>query len=190
MLWPEDNLYAQKLALTSYTSGGHSLGIIRLWNESHGVCSYILGTNTYGWILLLPLLLLDELGRKRSPDCFWFYLHVNFMWIHIIVYCFGVCLIFIHATFFSFCKQSSGVLNHHMWTLHKIFMFLFYFLWSRVDALIVKWFGLSRSSKCCCFFAVCTNLKVPWFYFPQRQTSFYTADLKSCLLAQSNQWND
>jgi hypothetical protein len=35
--WPRDTLYPQKLALTSPTSGGHSVGIVRLRTESHGV---------------------------------------------------------------------------------------------------------------------------------------------------------
>jgi hypothetical protein len=35
--WPRDTLYPQKLALTSPTSGGRSVGIVRLWTKGHGV---------------------------------------------------------------------------------------------------------------------------------------------------------
>jgi hypothetical protein len=35
--WPRDSLYLQKLALTSPTIGGRSVGIVRLRNTSHGV---------------------------------------------------------------------------------------------------------------------------------------------------------
>jgi hypothetical protein len=35
--WPRDTLYQQKLALTSPTSGGRSVGIVRLRTKSHGV---------------------------------------------------------------------------------------------------------------------------------------------------------
>jgi hypothetical protein len=39
--WPRDTLYPQKLALTSPTNGGRSVGIVRLWTKkSHGVFSY------------------------------------------------------------------------------------------------------------------------------------------------------
>jgi hypothetical protein len=34
---PRDNLYPQKLALTSTTSGGRSVGIFRLRTKGHGV---------------------------------------------------------------------------------------------------------------------------------------------------------
>jgi hypothetical protein len=34
---PRDTLYPQKLALASLTSGGCSVGIVRLWTTSHGV---------------------------------------------------------------------------------------------------------------------------------------------------------
>jgi hypothetical protein len=34
---PRDSLYPQKLAITSPTSGGRSVGIVRLRTESHGV---------------------------------------------------------------------------------------------------------------------------------------------------------
>jgi hypothetical protein len=36
--WPRDTLYPQKLALTSPTSGGRSIGIVRLRTTGHGVC--------------------------------------------------------------------------------------------------------------------------------------------------------
>jgi hypothetical protein len=32
--WPHDTLYPQKLALTSPTSGGRSVGIVRLWAKA------------------------------------------------------------------------------------------------------------------------------------------------------------
>jgi hypothetical protein len=35
--WPRDTLYSQKLALTSPTSGGRSVGIVRLRTKGHGV---------------------------------------------------------------------------------------------------------------------------------------------------------
>jgi hypothetical protein len=35
--WPRDTLYPQKLARTSLTSGGRSVGIVRLRTTSHGV---------------------------------------------------------------------------------------------------------------------------------------------------------
>jgi hypothetical protein len=35
--WPRDTLYPQKLVLTSPTSGGRSVGIVRLRTKSHGV---------------------------------------------------------------------------------------------------------------------------------------------------------
>jgi hypothetical protein len=35
--WPRDTLYPQKLALTSPTSGGRSVGIVRLLTTGHGV---------------------------------------------------------------------------------------------------------------------------------------------------------
>jgi hypothetical protein len=35
--WPRDTLYPQKLALASLTSGGRSVGIVRLRTTSHGV---------------------------------------------------------------------------------------------------------------------------------------------------------
>jgi hypothetical protein len=36
MRWPRDNLYPQKLALTSPKSGGRSVGIVRLRTTGHG----------------------------------------------------------------------------------------------------------------------------------------------------------
>jgi hypothetical protein len=35
--WPRDTIYLQKLALTSPTSGGRSVGIVRLRTKGHGV---------------------------------------------------------------------------------------------------------------------------------------------------------
>jgi hypothetical protein len=32
--WPRDTLYPQKLALTSPTSGGRSVDIVRLWSKA------------------------------------------------------------------------------------------------------------------------------------------------------------
>jgi hypothetical protein len=40
--WIRDTLYPQKLALTSPTSGGRSVGIVRLRTKSHGVMSLML----------------------------------------------------------------------------------------------------------------------------------------------------
>jgi hypothetical protein len=42
--WPRDTLYPQKFALTSPTSGGRSVGIVRLRTKSHGVYD-IISTN-------------------------------------------------------------------------------------------------------------------------------------------------
>jgi hypothetical protein len=39
--WPRDTLYPQKLALTSPTSGGRSVGIVRLRTKGHGVYLFI-----------------------------------------------------------------------------------------------------------------------------------------------------
>jgi hypothetical protein len=40
--WPRDNFYPQKLTLTSPTSGGRSVGIVRLWIEAtEFVCATI-----------------------------------------------------------------------------------------------------------------------------------------------------
>jgi hypothetical protein len=38
--WPRDTFYPQKLALTSPTSGGRSVGIVRSRIKGHGVCFY------------------------------------------------------------------------------------------------------------------------------------------------------
>jgi hypothetical protein len=37
---PRDTLYPLKLTLTSPTSGGRSVGIVRLWTTGHGVLFY------------------------------------------------------------------------------------------------------------------------------------------------------
>jgi hypothetical protein len=49
--WPSDTLHLQKLALTSLTSDGRSVSIIRLWTQA---MEFLL--------LLLPLLLVPTLG--------------------------------------------------------------------------------------------------------------------------------
>jgi hypothetical protein len=41
MRWPPDTLYPQKLALTSTTSGGRSVAILRLWTTGQGVCLFV-----------------------------------------------------------------------------------------------------------------------------------------------------
>jgi hypothetical protein len=38
--WPRDTLYPKKLALTTPTSGGRSVGIVRLRTKGHGVFSF------------------------------------------------------------------------------------------------------------------------------------------------------
>jgi hypothetical protein len=53
--WPRDTLYPQKLALTSPTSGGGSVGIVRLRTKGHGVFlvlinSYECGNGYLGFI--------------------------------------------------------------------------------------------------------------------------------------------
>jgi hypothetical protein len=45
--WPRDTLYPQKLALTSPTSGGRSVGIVRLRTKSHGVVVLLLTLNGF-----------------------------------------------------------------------------------------------------------------------------------------------
>jgi hypothetical protein len=40
--WPRDTFYPQKLALTSPTSGGLSVGIVRLRTKGHGVYFFFL----------------------------------------------------------------------------------------------------------------------------------------------------
>jgi hypothetical protein len=50
--WPRDTLYRQKLALTSPTSGGRSVGIVRLRTKGHGVyhvVAYTLQTKISPW---------------------------------------------------------------------------------------------------------------------------------------------
>jgi hypothetical protein len=55
--WPRDTLYPQKLALTSPTSGGHSVGIVCLRTKGHGVLAFRLkilhwGLKIFSWVLL------------------------------------------------------------------------------------------------------------------------------------------
>jgi hypothetical protein len=45
--WPRDTLYPQKLALTSPTSGGRSVSIVRLRTKGHGVFSLSLYLGLY-----------------------------------------------------------------------------------------------------------------------------------------------
>jgi hypothetical protein len=45
--WPRDTLYPQKLAITSPTSGGRSVGIVRLRTKGHGVQFFLVLLNTY-----------------------------------------------------------------------------------------------------------------------------------------------
>jgi hypothetical protein len=49
--WPRDTLYPQKLALTSPTSGGRSVGIVRSRTEAIELLLYLTaGTKDEGWI--------------------------------------------------------------------------------------------------------------------------------------------
>jgi hypothetical protein len=50
--WPRDTLYPQKLALTSPTSGGRWVDIVRLWTKSHGVC-LLFETEIQIWFFVL-----------------------------------------------------------------------------------------------------------------------------------------
>jgi hypothetical protein len=50
MRWPRNTLYPQKLALTSPTSGGHSV----LWTKGHRVFIYILQFKSNGFYFLIP----------------------------------------------------------------------------------------------------------------------------------------
>jgi hypothetical protein len=51
--WPHDSLYLQKFALTSPTSGSHSVGIVRLWTRPW---SLVLMTTRISFSKLLLLL--------------------------------------------------------------------------------------------------------------------------------------
>jgi hypothetical protein len=57
--WPRATLYPQKLALTSPTSGGRSVGIVRLRTEGHGVFKFSFFKRCHGeshssYLLLVP----------------------------------------------------------------------------------------------------------------------------------------
>jgi hypothetical protein len=54
--WPRDTLYPQKLALTSPTSGGRSVGRVRLWTKGHGVNQYMWKRDIVAYIRYIPLL--------------------------------------------------------------------------------------------------------------------------------------
>jgi hypothetical protein len=45
--WPRDNLYQQKLALTSPKSGGRSVGIVRSWTQATELLSTMILISTY-----------------------------------------------------------------------------------------------------------------------------------------------
>jgi hypothetical protein len=45
--WPRDTIYPQKLALTSPTNGGRSVGIVLLLTEATELCSYVVLTAKY-----------------------------------------------------------------------------------------------------------------------------------------------
>jgi hypothetical protein len=47
--WPRDTLYPQKLALASLTSGGRSVGIVRLRTTSHGVLVFLYTVGRTPW---------------------------------------------------------------------------------------------------------------------------------------------
>jgi hypothetical protein len=69
--WQHDTLYLKKLALTSATSGGRSVGIVRLRTNGHGVfslyfCCYFLFVEK---ILLIPLKTLNWEVEIRNLYC-------------------------------------------------------------------------------------------------------------------------
>jgi hypothetical protein len=66
--WPRDTLYPQKLALTSPTCGGRSVGIVRLRTKGHGVKYNHLRTNNYCALVtkLVTVLQLPTLVCGRS----------------------------------------------------------------------------------------------------------------------------
>jgi hypothetical protein len=51
LCWPRDTLYPQKLALTSPTSGGRSVGIVRLRTKGQGVLLLLLIISSTVWNL-------------------------------------------------------------------------------------------------------------------------------------------
>jgi hypothetical protein len=51
--WPRDTLYPQKLALTSPTSGGRSVGIVHLRTKGHGAIVTLICQNIYLLLILL-----------------------------------------------------------------------------------------------------------------------------------------
>jgi hypothetical protein len=61
--WPSDTLYPQKLALTSPTSGGCSVGIVRLRTKGHGVLPHVL-CSTWGIYFSVRI---SKYFRARPP---------------------------------------------------------------------------------------------------------------------------
>jgi hypothetical protein len=55
--WPRDTLYPQKLALTSPTSGGHSVGIVRLRTKVTKFVCFVYTTRPVRLILLTSIIL-------------------------------------------------------------------------------------------------------------------------------------
>jgi hypothetical protein len=54
--WPRDTLYPQKLALTSPTSGGPSVGIVRLQTKATGVFCFVHFCNlTESWVSIVGI---------------------------------------------------------------------------------------------------------------------------------------
>jgi hypothetical protein len=64
--WSRDTLYPQKLALTSPTSGGRSVGIVRLRTKGHGV--FLLGTGCFEPQIQEPRALYLELKLPETDN--------------------------------------------------------------------------------------------------------------------------
>jgi hypothetical protein len=66
--WPRDTLYPQKLALTSPTSGGRSIGIVRLRTEGHGAFYFIRHNFLYAsGVSNLGIILLKQQNVVNTP---------------------------------------------------------------------------------------------------------------------------
>jgi hypothetical protein len=66
--WPRDTLYPQKLALTSPTGGGHSVGIVRLRTKGHGVFSFSFSSSVF-WSLHFEMNGRHSAWRSSVTEC-------------------------------------------------------------------------------------------------------------------------
>jgi hypothetical protein len=67
--WPRDTLYPQKLALTSPTSGGRSVGIVRLRTKGHGVflSAILFSHEVYRGCVVSPHFMLETIPCEPYP---------------------------------------------------------------------------------------------------------------------------